>query len=186
MKVDDFLNCVRDSLHPKFLCHANIVAGGVVEHREDHGNGKESVFQLKLSRKGLVFSLDQQGHNPFEIIAPGINNRNDLTVVCFGDKSTPLVFVIECKNSGSPGKAQRQIECGVAFVEYLFKLIKIQHGTGIHPEIFGVAAYRPASPPKGTTRPKFVVTGTNGLLRADWSIAVVLPLSELIKAVGHG
>lgn len=185
MKEDDFLNCVRESLHPDFLCHANIVAGGVVEHREDHGSGKESIFRLRLSRKGLVFSLDKQGRNPFEIIAPGMNNRNDLTVLCFGDKSTPLVFVIECKNSGSPLTAQKQIDCGVAFVEYLFKLVKIQHGTGIHPKVYGVAAYRPASPPKGTTRPKFVKTGKSGLMRANWSIAVELPLLELVRAAGH-
>lgn len=186
MKEDDLLNCIRDSLNPNFLCHANIVAGGVVEHREDHGKGKESIFRLKLSRKGLVFSLDQRGKNPFEIIAPGMNNRNDLTVFCFGKDSIPLIFVIECKNSGSPGTAQKQIECGIAFVDYLFKLIKIQHGTGVSPKIYGVAAYRPPSPPKGTTRPKFVETGNNGILRADWSIAVELPLSALVKAAGHG
>ena len=185
MRADDFLNSVRESLHPDFLCHSDTVAGGVVEHIEDHGKGKKSVFRLKMSQKGLVFSLDKKNRNPFEIIAPGINHRNDLTVICFGKNLAPLIFVIECKNSGNPLTSQKQIECGIAFTEYLLKLNKIHFGIEVQPEFFGVAAYRPQSPPKGTTRPRFVTTGKNGVMRADWSIAVELPLRELVKAAGH-
>lgn len=130
----------------------------------------------------VAFSLDTRNRNPFPILAPGLNARNDLTVVCLAQDGTPLIFVIECKSSGRPGDAQHQIECGIEFCKYLFELIVFCHGIKLEPRYFGVAAYRPANPPKGTTRPSFVRQGKHGLLRAEWSIDVELPLSELIRA----
>lgn len=179
MTSEEFFNTVRDAINPDFHCQAH---GGKLEHIEQHHDGSTSSFCLKPSGKMVAFSLDKKGKDPFPILAPGLNSRNDLTVVCLGSDGTALVFVIECKNSGNPGNAQHQIECGIAFCEYLFKVMLFTHGAKVAPRYFGVAAYRPATPLKGTTRPKFVDQGKHGVLRAEWPIAVALPLAELIRA----
>jgi len=130
----------------------------------------------------VAFSLDKRGKEPFGILAPGLDSKNDLTLVCLDANKRPLVFVIECKNSGSIGNAQHQIECGIAFCKYLFQLIVFVHDIKMTPRFFGVAVYRPKFPPKGTTRPQFVTVGQNGILRATWHLDVELPLTELIRA----
>lgn len=175
----EFFNLIQESIHPDFHCHPHC---GVVTHEETHHDGTKSKFSLRMSKKGIAFSLDKSGKDPFHIIVPGMNSRNDMTVVCLGDDKRPLVFVIECKNSGNPNNAQRQIECGIDFCTYLFRLMRTCHGVNIEPKIFGVAAYNPKSPPKGTTRPRFVRQGKQGVLRAEWSIATELPLKELVEA----
>ncbi len=179
MTPEEFFNLVRDSIHSDFHCQKH---GGLVTHNEVHHDGTTSKFSLRLSCKAEAFSLDKPGKDPFPIVVPGMNSRNDLTVVCLDSKGQPLVFVVECKNSGSPNNAQHQIECGMAFCEYLFKLLSVCHGKHIVPKLFGVAAYNPKSPPKGTTRPRFVSQGKLGILRAEWSIALELPLRELVQA----
>lgn len=180
LSAAEFFNGVRDAIHPDFHAPA---AAGIVAHEECHHDGSASVFKLRASAQHVAFSLDRPGKNPFLIIKSGLNARNDLTVVCLSAKGIPLVFVIECKNTGNPGKAQHQIECGMAFCDYLFKLLRFGHGICVAPRYFGVAAYRPKTPPKGTTRPKFVHQGNHGgLWRTDWSINVELPLTELIRA----
>jgi len=180
MTPDEFFNTVRDAIHSDFHCVAH---AGHLEHKETHHDGSTSQFRLKASVRHVAFSLDKHGLNPFMVLAPGLNSRNDLTVVCLGADGVPVVFVIECKNSPSPGDAQHQIGCGMAFCEYLFQLVRLRHGIQVKARYFGVAAYRPKSSPKGLTRPKFVRQGNHGgLLRADWFVDVVLPLTELVRA----
>lgn len=180
MTPNEFFNTVRDSLEPRFHCTAH---SGLITHTELHANGIKSHFELKASARHIAFSLDKPGLNPFDILAPGLNSRNDLTVCCLSPKGIPLVFVIECKNSVRPGDAQHQISCGMEFCKYLFSLLRFKHGIRVEPKYFGVAAYRPKSPPKGLTRPRFIRQGGNdGLMRAEWLVDVVLPLSELIRA----
>lgn len=179
MTVEEFFNLVCDSIHSDFHCRAH---SGLVIHNEVHHDGTTSKFCLRMSHKAVAFSLDKPGKDPFPIVVPGMNSRNDLTVVCLDSQGQPLVFVVECKNSGSPNNAQYQIECGMAFCDYLFKLIRICRREHIVPKLFGVAAYNPKSPPKGTTRPSFISQGKLGILRAEWSIASVLPLRELVQA----
>lgn len=180
MTSNDFFNTVRDAIQTDFLCVAH---AGLLEHNETHHDGSRSRFRLKASAPHVAFSLDKPSLNPFMVLAPGLNSRNDLTVLCLGADGVPLVFVIECKNSPSPGDAQHQIGCGIAFCEYLFKLVRFRHGIQVEPRYFGVAAYRPKSPPKGLTRPKFVRQGSHGgLMRADWSVNVDLPWTELVRA----
>lgn len=179
MTDDEFFNAVERAIHPDFVCRAH---GGYLVHEEIHHDGSTSRFRLKPSAKMVAFSLDTRGRNPFPVVAAGMNARNDLTVICLGADASPLLFAIECKASESPGHAQYQIECGIAFGEYLFKLIRFSHGHALKPRCFGVAAYRPKSPLKGTTRPSFIKQGKGNMLRADWSIDVDLPISELIRA----
>lgn len=182
MRADEFFNVVRDAVCNDFHCLYG--AGGVLEHRECHADGAVSVFRVRMSRKAVAFSLDKPGKDPFSVIPAGMNNRNDLTIVCLAKDGTPVVFVVECKNSGSPLTAQRQIECGMAFSEYLFKIIGIHRKVNLKPRIYGVVAYLPKSPPKGTTRPQFVEQGLRGILRAEWQLNVELPLNELVRATG--
>jgi hypothetical protein len=187
MTPDDFFNAVRDAIDPKFHCTAH---AGFLEHQETHHDGTTSRFRLKASASHVAFSLDKPALNPFMVLAPGMNSRNDLTVCCLASNGTPLVFVIECKNSPSPGDAQHQISCGIAFCKYLFELIRSRHRVQIEPKYFGVAVYRTKSPSKGLTRPgsiKFVRQGNHGgLMRADYSVELVLPLTELLRATeGH-
>lgn len=185
MTQDEFFNTVRDAIEFRFHCAAH---AGFLEHQETHKDGITSRFRLKASAPHVAFSLDKLRMNPFEVLAPGLNSRNDLTVCCLSPNGVPLVFVIECKNSLSPGEAQHQIGCGIAFCKYLFQLIRFQHGIQVEPRYFGVAVYRTKSPAKGLTRPspvKFVMQGKHGgLMRADCSTEVVLPLTELIRATG--
>ncbi len=180
MTAEEFFNALESAIHPDFICRAH---GGYLEHEETHHDGTVSRFRLKPSVKHLAFSLDKRGKDPFPIVAAGFNARNDLTVICLKSDGTPLLFAIECKASESPGNAQHQIECGIAFGEYLFKLIRFQHGLRLKPHCFGVAAYRPKSAQKGTTRPSFVRQGKGNVLRAEWHIDVDLPVSELVRAV---
>ncbi|MBL8473921.1 MAG: hypothetical protein KF778_06610 [Rhodocyclaceae bacterium] len=179
MTDEEFFNIVERAIHPDFLCRAH---GGYLVHAESHHDGSTSRFRLKASAKMVAFSLDKRGENPFPVVAAGMNARNDLTVICRGTDASPLLFAIECKASENPRRAQYQIECGIAFGEYLFKLIRFSHGHALTPRCFGVAAYRPKSPPKGTTRPSFFKQGKGNTLRANWPIDVDLPISELIRA----
>jgi hypothetical protein len=179
MTDDEFFNTIRDVFNPQYLCTAE---GGVLKHKETHHDGSTSEFRLKTSAKLLAFSLDKPGRNPFDILAAGRNLRNDLTVVCRGRNAQPLVFVFECKRSGSPLNAQRQLEHGMAFCEYLFELVRVTHGTRFRPQCMGVVAYRPKHPPKGTTRPSFFKVDQHGMFRADWHYDVELPLRELVRA----
>ena len=180
MTSEEFFNTVRDAIQADFRCVAH---AGHLEHNEIHHDGSTSQFRLKASVPHVAFSLDKSGLDPFKVLAPGLNSRNDLTVVCLSADGVPLVFVMECKNSINPGHAQHQIGCGIAFCEYLFQILRLRDGLKYNAKYFGVAAYRPKSPPKGETRPKFVRQGNHaGLLRADWLVDVVLPLSELVRA----
>jgi hypothetical protein len=179
MTDDNFFNAIRQVLNSSYLCSAE---GGILKHRETHHDGSSSEFRLKVSAKMLAFSLDKAGRNPFDILAPGSNLRNDLTVVCRGKDQQPLVFVFECKNSSNTLNAQKQIEHGTAFCEYLFKLLHVNHGLHFQPRCMGVLAYRPKHPPKGTTRPQFGPVGLHGGLRADWRHDIELPLRELMRA----
>jgi hypothetical protein len=179
MTDDEFFNPIRDVLNPHYLCVAD---AGVLKHRETHHDGSTSEFRLIPSSKMLAFTLDKAGRNPFDILASGCDLRNDLTIVCRGQNDRPLVFVIECKRSGSPLHAQRQIEHGVAFCEYLLKLVHVGHGTRLNPRFMGVVAYRPKQPAKGTTRPQFKPVGRHDLLRAEWHYDTALPLRELVNA----
>jgi len=179
MTDDEFFKTVESAIHPDFVCRAH---GGYLVHEEKHHDGSTSRFRLKPSAKMVAFSLDKRGKNPFQILAPGLDARNDLTVICLGAGGVPLLFAIECKGVESTGRAQHQIECGIAFGEYLFHLIRFPHGQRRKPRCFGVAAFRPKSPPKGTTRPNFVRQGKGDVLRANWHIDVDLPVSELIRA----
>lgn len=181
MKADEFFNTVREALHPDFLCQPQ---SGFIEHVEVHHDNSTSKFRLKHTAKTVAFSLDKNGKNPFPILNAGLDKRNDLTLICLGSDGIPLVFVIECKNSVRPGEAQIQIEAGVAFCEYFFKILLFAHGMKLKPRFFGVAVYRPKQPPKGQTRPTFVHQGNHNILRADWHVDVDLPVSELIRAVG--
>lgn len=185
MTQNEFFNAVRDAIDPRFHC---VAKAGLIEHHETHKDRSTSVFRLKASAPHVAFSLDAPGLNPFDILAPGLNSRNDLTVCCLSEKGIPLVFVMECKNSTSPGDAQHQISCGMAFCRYLFQLVQFRHGIGVEPQYFGVAVYRTRSPLKGSTRPslpKFVRQGNyGGLMRADCAVDVVLPLTALIRATG--
>lgn len=180
MTDEGFFNTLESAIHPDFICRAH---GGYLEHEEEHHDGTVSRFRLKPSVKLVAFSLDKRGKNPFPVVAAGLNARNDLTIICLGSDGVPLLFAIECKASESPGQAQHQIECGIAFGEYLFELIRFSHGLSLRPRCFGVAAYRPKNPPKGTTRPSFIKQGRGKVLRADWSIDVDLPVAELIRSV---
>ncbi|MDP2831960.1 MAG: hypothetical protein Q8Q28_01415 [Pseudomonadota bacterium] len=179
MRAEDFFNTVRSAIRPDYLCTPH---AGKLLHEEQHRDGTSSTFCVIPSGRMVALSLDKKGKDPFPILAPGLNSRNDLTIICLGQSGKPLVFVIECKNSANPGDAQHQMECGKAFCEYLFKLILFQHGTKVSPDYFGVAVYLPKSPPKGLTRPKFIQVGLHSLMRAEWHLAVDLPLSELIRA----
>ncbi len=180
MTPTDFFNTVRDAIAKEFLKTAH---AGVLEHQEYHHDGSTSTFRLKASAPHVAFTLDPASKkNPFSILAPGFNARNDLTVVCLDNRGRPLVFIIECKNSSSAGNAQHQIECGMAFCKYLFNLLRFGHGQIVEPRLFGVVAYRPKSSPKGNTRPCFIKPGQNRILRADWAVHVELPLLELIRA----
>lgn len=185
MTQDEFFNTVRDAIDPKFHCAAQ---AGFLEHEETHHDGSSSRFRLNASAPHVAFSLDKPRMNPFEVLAPGLNSRNDLTVCCLTPKGIPLIFVIECKNSPSPGDAQHQIGCGIAFCKYLFELVRFRHGVQAEPKYFGVAVYRTRSPIKGLTRPspvKFINQGNHGgLMRADCTSDVVLPLTALIRATG--
>lgn len=183
MTHDEFFNTVRDAIDPKFHCAAQ---ASFLVHQETHHDGSSSRFRLNASAPHVAFSLDKHRLNPFEVLAPGLNSRNDLTVCCLDPNGTPLVFVIECKNSPSPGDAQHQIGCGIAFCKYLFQLIRFRHGLQVEPRYFGVAVYRTRNPAKGLTRPspiKFIQQGKDGgFLRADCSTDVDLPLTALIRA----
>lgn len=179
MEDEDFFNTVRDAIHEDFHCNPS---SGKLEHVEHHHDGSTSQFSLIPSAKMVAFSLDKKGKNPFGILAPGLDAKNDLTIVCLGTKGQVLVFVIECKNAKDQRKAQHQIEAGIAFCEYLFKIILFNHGKTIVPRCFGVVVFRPKFAPKGTTRPKFVKQGEHGVHRAEWHIDVALPLKELILA----
>ncbi len=180
MTAEEFFNALESAIHPDFICRAH---GGYLEHEEIHRDGSISRFRLKPSAKQFAFSLDKRGKDPFPIVAAGFNARNDLTVICLQSDGTPLLFVIECKGSLRPRDAQHQIDCGIAFGEYLFKLVRFQHGLRLTPRCFGVAAYRPKSPPKGLTRPSFIRQGHGSNWRAEWHIDVDLPVSELVRAV---
>lgn len=182
MKAEDFFNTVRNAIHPDYICTPN---AGRLLHEEDHHDGSKSKFCVIPSSRMAAFSLDKKGKNPFQIIAQGLNSRNDLTVICLSQTGKPMVFVFEYKNSSNPGNAQHQIECGKAFCEYLFKLISLNSNEKANPDYFGVAVYHPKSPQKGLTRPKFMQVGRHGLWRAEWSISVDLPLTELIRAAEH-
>lgn len=178
---DELFNAIRDCIGNAFR---RIAHSGVLEHVENHHDGTKSKFCLRASAKHVAFTLDVHGLDPFPVVAPGINARNDMTVVCLSPGGVPLVFVIECKNSNNPGQAQHQIECGIAFCKYVFELLSINRDVSVTPMYFGVAAYRPRLSPKGTTRPKFVAQGSGGILRADWLVDVELPLAELVRATG--
>lgn len=180
MKADAFFNTVRDALHKDFLCQQQ---GSFLEHVEVHHDNSTSKFRLKCGAKMVAFSLDKKAKNPFPILNAGFNKRNDLTLICLTSDGKPLVFVIECKNSERPGDAQIQIEAGIAFCEYLFKILLFTHGLKLVPRFFGVAVFRPRQPPKGQTRPTFVRQGNHNILRAEWHVDVDLPVSELIRAV---
>lgn len=180
MKTDDFFNCVRTAINDQFHCP---VQGPSLTHKEIHHDGSESEFSIRASCKMVAFSLDKRGLNPFPILntsEAGLSAKNDLTIIC-ENSGQVYVFVIEYKNSFNPGKAQHQIECGAAFCEYLFKLIRYSYGANVTPRILGVAAYRPQ---KGKTTPriKFCEQGQHGIWRADWLIEGTLPLSELVRA----
>lgn len=178
--ADAFFNTVRDAIAPSFRKTAH---AGELEHIEHHHDGSRSTFRLRASAKHVAFSLDHPGQDPFPVLAAGLNSRNDLTVICLSPAGVPLVFVIECKNSPSPGDAQHQIECGIAFCKYMFDLalrdLDVDAGDVRY---FGVVAYRPKFPPKGVTRPLFVRQGKGNILRTDWYVDVVLPLAELIRS----
>jgi hypothetical protein len=185
MKPDDFFNAVRSVIDSKFYCVSGI--GGKLTHRETHKHGVTSEFVVNASVKNVAFSLDKQGHNPFEILSAGYNTRNDLTICCLSAAGVPLVFVIECKNSTSSGNAQNQIECGIAFCEYLFRIVEIKHNLITSPKFFGVLAYKPKTPAKGFTKPQspiFAKVGKLGVMRADWHIGAPLPLTALARATG--
>ncbi len=180
MDSAEFLNQVESAIHANFLCRPQ---SGLLTHEELHSDGSTSSFSIKPSCKMVAFSIDQRGQNPFPVLnleIKGLSAKNDLTIIC-ENKGKVYVFVLEYKNSANPGRAQHQIECGIAFCEYLFKLLRVCYGVGVVPHFFGVAAYRPQ---KGKTNPriKFAKTGLNGVLRADWLIENVLPLSELVRA----
>lgn len=180
MTPEVFFNTVRDAIAQDFLRTAH---SGVLEHQEHHHDGSISTFRLIPSARHVAFTLDPTSkQNPFPILAPGLNARNDLTIVCLDSHGRPLIFIVECKNSSSAGNAQHQIECGMAFCKYLFSLLRFGHGQIVEPRLFGVVAYRPKSLPKGRTRPCFIEQGQNSILRADWAVDVDLPLSELIRA----
>lgn len=185
MTPDEFFNTVRDAIESRFHCTAQ---AGFLAHQETHHDGTSSRFRLNASARHVAFSLDKPQMNPFEVLAPGLNSRNDLTVCCLGPNGIPLIFVIECKNSPSPGGAQHQIGCGIAFCKYLFQLVRFRHGMQVEPKYFGVAVYRTKSPAKGLTRPspvKFIQQGNHdGFMRADCSTDVDLPLTALIRAAG--
>jgi hypothetical protein len=180
MKPEEFFNCVRAAIDERFHCPAQ---GAFLTHTETHHDGRESSFSIRASCKMIAFSLDKRGLNPFPILntsEAGLSAKNDLTVICESGGHI-YVFVIEYKNAGNPGKAQHQIECGAAFCEYLFTLLRYCYDVNITPRILGVAAYRPQ---KGKTTPriKFSAQGQHGLLRANWLIENPLPLSELVRA----
>jgi hypothetical protein len=185
MKSDDFFNIVGSAIASGFRKTAH---AGKLVHEETHRDKSVSYFSVNASAQHVAFSLDVRGLEPLAILNPsmrGLTARNDLTIVCLSEEGVPLVFIIECKNAESPGKAQEQIECGQAFCEYLFKLLQIQDSRIPKPRYFGVAVYRPKSPPKGITGPagmKFKPTGKAGLPRADWHIDTCLPLNDLIRA----
>lgn len=185
MKTDDFFQSVRNTIDTKFHCVSGL--GGQLVHRETHDKGVVSEFVVKASVKHVAFSLDTPNCNPFAILSAGYNTRNDLTVCCLSESGDPLVFVIECKNSKSPGNAQNQIDCGVAFCQYFFRVFEIKHNLNIHPRFLGVVVYQTKTPAKGTTRPKpleFAKVGKHDVLRAEWNINTVLPLTALIRAAG--
>lgn len=185
MNANDFFQSVRDTIDTKFHCISGI--DGNFTHREIHANGVTSEFVVKVSRKAVLFSLDKPGCQPFAVLSAGYNTRNDLTVCCLSESGEPLVFVIECKNSKSTGNAQHQIDCGVAFCEYLFRIFEIKQNQKIEPQFFGVVVYQTKTPAKGTTRPKpleFAKVGKHGVMRAEWHMHTVLPLTTLIRAVG--
>lgn len=176
----EFFNRMESAIHADFLCRPQ---AGLLTHEELHADGSTSSFSIKPSCKMLAFSIDKRRQNPFPVLNPAINGlsaKNDLTIIC-ENKGRVYVFVLEYKNATNPGRAQHQIECGIAFCEYLFKLLNICHGSGVVPHFFGVAAYRPQ---KGRTTPriKFAKTGLRGVLRADWLIENPLPLSVLVRA----
>ncbi|WP_180880408.1 hypothetical protein [Stenotrophomonas maltophilia] len=176
-----FFDAVAQSICSDFIVKSD---RGKITHYEEHHDNTKSKFEISSNAKHVAFSLDVKGEEPFAILGPGFNTRNDFTVVCLSEEGRPLVFVVECKNSESPGDAQAQISRGIHFVEYLFDIINSVKKWQLDPRIFGVAAYRPRFPPKGTTRPKFVEVGAAKILRAEWHVGVVLPLSELIRATG--
>lgn len=180
MKPDEFFNHLRAAIAADFHCQPH---AGLLTHDEVHSDGKESSFSIRATCKLLAFSLDKRGLNPFPVLNPataGLTAKNDLTIIC-ESKGQVYVFIIEYKNAPNPGKAQHQIECGMAFCEYLFKLIGYCHAINVKPHFFGVAAYRPQ---KGKTIPriKFTRQGHHQIWRADWLIESTLPLSELVRA----
>ncbi len=184
MKTDDFFQSVRDTIDAKFHC---VALAGKLTHRETHAHGAVSEFVVIASAKHVAFSLDMPSCNPFEILSAGFNTRNDLTVCCLSESGEPLVFVIECKNSKSTGNAQDQIDCGVAFCDYFFRIFEIKQNQKIKPKFFGVVVYQTKTPAKGTTRPRpleFAQVGKHGVMRADWHMNTALPLTALIRAVG--
>ncbi len=185
MKPDDFFNAVREAIHVDFHRTAH---NGLLTHHEQHDADTASEFSIRPTCKMVAFSLDVRGANPFPVFnasVAGLTAKNDLTIIC-ENKGKVYVFVIEYKNSANPGNAQHQIECGMAFAEYLFKLLRYCQGLKIEPHIFGVAAYRPRRPAKGQTNPqiRFSRQGLHDILRAEWIIddAFPLPLSELVRA----
>lgn len=193
MKSDDFFNLINDAIAPSFR---KVAEAGFLVHEESHHDGNTSSFSLNASVPNVAFSLDVRGKEPFGIFNAGkrkICAKNDLTVICLDMQGDPLVFVFEHKNSTDSGNAQFQIESGQAFCEYLFRLLKLQTQRQLKPRFFGIVVYRLNNPRgKGTTRPRnnttrlrFRTSGKNGLLRAEWDMNVVLPLTELIRAAEH-
>ncbi len=134
----------------------------------------DAINRLNKSNSAIYYALGEKLHSMVESAEIRTDNGGQV-----------YVFVIEYKNSTKPSKAQHQIECGAAFCEYLFKLLRYCYGINITPRILGVAAYRPAyRPQKGNTSPQiaFSVQGQHGILRADWLIQSPLPLSVLVAA----
>ena len=182
MTDDEFFNAIRDAISPAYRCEP---FSGKLEHVEKHEGGRTSVFCLRPSQKMVAFSLDKPGKTAFEVLGRGLDSKNDLTVICRGSSGHALVFVIECKNSRQTLGAQGQIECGIAFCEYLFKLLLSRCRFKVEARFLGVLVNDTRTPTKGTTRPSRMVFTRQGLYsvwRAQWPISVPLPMTELIRA----
>lgn len=185
MNQAEFANLIRGAIDGAHLVTAK---GTKLTHIEE---GALTELEVNVGAvQHVAFSLDVPKRTPFGIFnaaTSGATSRNDLTVVCWRDGDSPVVFVIEVKDSKKTLGGHKQLEAGAAFVEYLFKILKqLDPRCPTQPVVRAILAYHLPRPMQGYTnlkkfRPSFRKEGT--LLRADWKLTVPLPLAQFVAAI---